>query len=128
MGSEMCIRDSHWMEEAQHAKLDTLMVEAIAAGMSPEEIMKGVDGYLDIGGFLDGGMKQQTELDLAALERAIGRELTPAQRERFLTVQHQANRWTYLGTGMTHGSFLDTLGRLSPAARAKIESVAPAFC
>ena len=118
----------HWMEEAQHAKLDTLMVEAIAAGMSPEEIMKGVDGYLDIGGFLDGGMKQQTELDLAALERAIGRELTPAQRERFLTVQHQANRWTYLGTGMTHGSFLDTLGRLSPAARAKIESVAPAFC
>jgi hypothetical protein len=118
----------HWMEEAQHAKLDTLMVEAVAAGMSPEEVMKGVEGYLDIGGFLDAGLRQQTELDLASLERAIGRELTPAQRERFLTVQHQANRWTYLGTGMTHPNFLDTLGRLSPAARAKVEAVSPAFC
>jgi len=117
----------HWMEEAQHAKLDTLMVETIAAGMTREEILKGVDGYLDIGGFLDAGLRQQAELDMASLERAIGRMLTAPQRERFLAVQHQANRWTYLGSGMSHPSFLETLGRLAPEARAKIESVAPIF-
>ena len=28
----------HWIEEAQHAKLDTLMVEALAEGRSQEQI------------------------------------------------------------------------------------------
>lgn len=118
----------HWMEEAQHAKLDTMMVEAIAATMTPDERMRAVDGYLAIGGFLDAGLRQQTELNMAALERAMGRAMTAAQRERFVVVQHQAARWTYLGSGMTHAAFLETLGRLSPAARAKVEAVAPAFC
>ena len=29
---------------------------------------------------------------------------------------------------MTHGNFLGTLERLGPAARARVEEVAPAFC
>ena len=41
--------------------------------------------------------------------------------------QHQALRWTYIGSGMTHPKFLETLGRLSPAARDRIAEVAPAF-
>jgi len=118
----------HWMEEAQHAKLDTLMVEALAARLTPAEIQAGFEGYLAIGGFLDTGLRQQTELDLAALERATGRTLPPEQRERFLAQQHQANRWTYLGSGMSHPSFLATLTRISPAARAQLETVAPSFC
>lgn len=32
----------HWLEEVQHAKLDTLMVESLAAGRSEAEIMKSV--------------------------------------------------------------------------------------
>src|SRR5215813_11428502 len=32
----------HWMEETQHAKLDTLMVEALAEGRSPREIEAAV--------------------------------------------------------------------------------------
>ncbi len=48
---------NHWLEEAQHAKLDTLMVEAIADGMSAAEIEKAVDECLEIGGFLDDGVR-----------------------------------------------------------------------
>ncbi len=48
----------HWLEEAQHAKLDTIMVEALAKEMTEAEIEKAVDEYLEIGGFLDEGMKQ----------------------------------------------------------------------
>jgi hypothetical protein len=118
----------HWMEEAQHAKLDTLMVEALAAACTPEEIDRAVDGYLEIGGMLDAGLEQQVRLDLDAFERASGRKLTEEEASAFVAVQRQANRWTYLGTGMTHPRVLETLGRLSPAARAKIEKVAPAFC
>lgn len=118
----------HWMEEAQHAKLDTLMVEAIADGMSEEEIAKAVDEFLEIGGFLDEGLKQQTVFDLEALELATQRRLSDEERAEFIRIQHQANRWTYLGTGLTHPNFLDTLGKLSPEQRKRIEEVAPVFC
>ncbi len=117
----------HWLEEAQHAKLDGLMVEAIADGMTREEIVAGVEDYLAIGGFLDEGLRGQTELDLAAFE-AAARPLNDAEKTVFLEVQHQANRWTYLGTGMTHPKFLETLEYLDPLAREKVESVSEVFC
>lgn len=118
----------HWMEEAQHAKLDTLMVETLAEGLSEKEIEKAVDEFLEIGGFLDEGMKQQTIFDLEAFELATERKLTGAEREEFIKVQHQANRWTYLGTGLTHPNFLGTLGSLSAEQRKRIEEVAQVFC
>jgi len=118
----------HWMEEAQHAKLDTLIVEAIAESCDTAEIMRAVDEYLEIGGFFDAGLMQQVDFDLAAFERATGRVLAQPDRERFKAVQAQGVRWTYLGSGMTHPNFLATLGGLSPAAREKVESVSPAFC
>ncbi|MET0272555.1 MAG: hypothetical protein ABW360_06155, partial [Phenylobacterium sp.] len=65
----------HWMEEHQHAQLDAMMVAAIAEGLSPEGVQAGIDGYLALGSFLDEGLKGQTELDLEALELAIGRQL-----------------------------------------------------
>lgn len=118
----------HWMEEAQHARLDTLMVEALAETLSAEQIEYAVDEYLEIGGFLDNGLRMQTQFDLEAFERATDRKLIYSERARFLEVQHQANRWTYIGSGMVHPNFLATLERLQPAARARIEQLAPTFC
>lgn len=119
---------SHWMEEAQHAKLDTNMVLELAAGTEADGVAAGVRDYLAIGGILDEGLKQQTAFDLQAFERARGRALDSAEREAFVAVQHQANRWTYLGTGMTHAQFLKTLGVLGAEARASVEAVSPIFC
>lgn len=118
----------HWMEESQHAKIDTLMVEALAEGRDAAAIDRAIDEYLEIGMFLDGGLKGQTELNLVAFEAVTGRELGAADREGFLAVQQQAARWTYLGSGMTHPNFRATLGAISPAARDRIDAVAPAFC
>jgi len=118
----------HWMEEVQHAKLDTLMVESLAAGRTEEEVMRGVEEYIQIGGFIDGGLKQQVEFDLDAFELATARLLTDEEKDQFRQVQLQANRWTYLGTGMTHERVLETLASLSPKARQRIESISPVFC
>lgn len=118
----------HWVEEVQHAKLDTLMVEALAAGRSEQQIMSAVEEYLEIGGLLDGGLQQQVEFDLNSFEQASGRKLTETETEEFRRVQLRANRWTYLGTGMTHPRVLETLESLTPKARQRVESVAPAFC
>lgn len=118
----------HWVEEVQHAKLDTLMIEALAADRSEEQIMAGVDEYLQIGGFIDGGLKQQVEFDLESFETATGRFLTDEEKAKFRQIQLQANRWTYLGSGMTHDRVLETLQGLSPKARQLVENISSNFC
>ena len=118
----------HWMEEAQHTKLDTLMVEELAAKATPQEIQKAVDEYLEIGAFIDGGLQQQVEMDLDGFERATGHRLTAEQHERFHEAQLKALRWTFIGSGITHPNFLATVGKLGPGLREKLEAVAPAFC
>jgi hypothetical protein len=118
----------HWLEEAQHTKLDTLMVEEMAAAAAPEDIRKAVDEYLEIGAFIDRGMQQQTRFDLESFERATRRRLTAEERERFSEIQLKALRWTFIGSGITHPNFLATVGKLGPGLREKLEAVAPAFC
>jgi hypothetical protein len=117
----------HWMEEAQHAKLDTLMVESMAAGLSAGQIAKAMDGYMSIGGLFDGGLKQQVEFDIEAFVTATGRRLSEAERAEMAAQQHQAQRWTFLGSGMSHPNFLASVGAISPAARTNFEKVVPSF-
>lgn len=118
----------HWMEEVRHAKLDTLMVEAIAATCSDQEREDAVAGYLDIGGFLDAGLAQQVEFDLESLTRATGRPLSETERAAYVTSQRQALRWTFIGSGMSHPNFLATVDRVWPGARARLEAIVPTFC
>jgi hypothetical protein len=116
-----------WMEESQHAKLDTLMVREISEACSAQEVEAAIDGYLEIGGMLDAGLMQQVQFDLDALKRATGRAFSPEETEQLIAVQQQAVRWTFLGSGMTHRNFLATAELLVPGARARLEKVAPLF-
>jgi hypothetical protein len=117
----------HWMEEAQHTKLDTLMVRAIGDACTAQERANAIDGYLEIGGMLDAALMQQVKFDFESLKRATGRIFTPEETDRFFTVQQQATRWTFLGTGMSHKYFLATAELLQPGSRARIEEVMPLF-
>jgi hypothetical protein len=117
----------HWMEEAQHAKLDTLMVEALAEACTPQEIESAVEEYLELGAFIDGGLKQQVQFDLESLVRSRGSALNDREREELIRVQQQANRWTFIGSGMSHPNFLASVESLNPALRRKLEEIAPAF-
>jgi hypothetical protein len=117
----------HWLEESQHAKLDTRMVEYIAERMDADAIAKSVDAFFEIGGLLDEGLQQQVRFELEALELATGRTFTEEERKTFIDVQLQANRWTFIGSGMVHPKFLGTMGRLGAAQRLRIEAAAPVF-
>jgi hypothetical protein len=117
----------HWMEEAQHAQLDTLMVEALAANCDARQIEQVVDGYLEIGAMFDGAFKQQAVFDLDALQRATGRTFSAAEAERITAVQHQAMRWTYLGSGISHPNFLRSVEALSPVQATRLAEAAKVF-
>jgi hypothetical protein len=118
----------HWMEEAQHAKLDTLIVEAIVARSTPAENKAGFAGYLSIGGLVDSGLLKQVELDMASFMAVTGRKLTEEDQAGFKQIQHKAMRWTILGSGMTHPRFRATLGQIDREADLKLETIAPMFC
>jgi hypothetical protein len=118
----------HWMEEMQHAQLDTLITETLAENREAAEVESAVGEYLEIGGFIDQGLAQQTAFDLAAFEDAAGRTLKNGEREEFMRVQHQAMRWTFLGSGLTHPQLVATLEKLTPEGAKTVAGVAPAFC
>jgi hypothetical protein len=118
----------HWMEEAQHAKLDTLMVAALCEGRDEAGIQKALDEYIELGLFIDNALKAQVEMNLTALEKASGESIAEGDRPALVEQQLQALRWTYIGTGMTHPKFVATLAAMSPAARDRIAEIAPAFC
>jgi hypothetical protein len=118
----------HWLEESQHTKLDTLIVEELAGKASEEEIDRAFEEYGKIGGFIDEGIKQQAEFDTEAFVRATGRKLGKSERREMTEAVTRGMRWTYLGTGMTHPNFLSTVEQIKPEARAQVEAMAPAFC
>jgi hypothetical protein len=118
----------HWMEESQHSKIDTLIVEEMAAIATDKEIDQAFQEYAAIGAFLDNGIKQQTELDIDAFVNATGKTLSKSEREAMTSAVLKGMRWTYLGTGMTHPNFLGTVEAIRPEARKQIEAMAPAFC
>ena len=92
----------HWMEEAQHAKLDTLMVESARRELQREGDRRGGGRTTSRSAASSTrGWRQQVEFDLDALERATGRILADRRARGFIAQQHQARRWTYLGSGMT---------------------------
>lgn len=118
----------HWLEGAQHARIDTLIVEALAEGRGEAGIQSSVNDYFAISKFIDMALAQQVQLDLSSFELATGRRLDAAQRAEFVRVQHQASRWTFLGSAMTHPNVVATFDRLGAAARQRLQEEALAFC
>ena len=100
-------------------------MDALAEGRSADQIEKAIDEFFEIGAFLDGGLKVQAGFNLDALEIAIGRKIE--NRDAVLEQQHQAARWTYIGSGMVHERFIETLKTLPGNAAARIAEAAPIF-
>jgi hypothetical protein len=119
---------NHWLEESQHTKLDTLIMESVVKDATPKEIDEAFEEYAEIGTFIDNGIKQQAEFEAENFVQATGRKLSKSEREEMINAVLKGMRWTYLGTGMTHPNFLTTVEEIKPEGRRQIEEMAPAFC
>jgi hypothetical protein len=104
----------HWLEEAQHAKIDMLELAKMAEHASPEMLQTAFGDYLDIVAALDGMLRQQVEMDLTSVQAFAGRELGDGQKERFLAIQHDAHRRDFIRVSMTHPQFIGFCGSLWP--------------
>jgi hypothetical protein len=117
----------HWLEESQHARIDEWIVERLAAELPEAQRAAAVGDYLALCAFLDAGLKDQVTLDLDGLERAIGRRLPDRERDAFIALQHQSQRRTYLGAGISHPRLVRFIDRIAPAAADAIARAADEF-
>ena len=108
----------HWMEEAQHAKLDTLIVDALAEQRPERELAQVTNEFFQIAGFLEKSLQIQARFNVESLERGLGRTIDG--RDALIVQQYRAARWTYLISGLTHDRFKATLEATSPKMAARI--------
>lgn len=117
----------HWMEESQHAKLDTLLVDKLASAASPEVLQKGFDDFVALGGAVDGLLAQQVQLDIDSLQLAAKRTFTAEERAQITTAQQRSYRYTFLVSGLVHPNFVRSVTQLSPATAEKFAGMAKAL-
>jgi len=117
----------HWMDEAQHAKIDSLLIDEITREISEEDREMAVDELLELSGAIDGLLSQQADLDLASLEKAIGRTLSDSEKAEIKQHTHRAYRWTFLVSGLEHPKFVQIVSELTSRGPAKLEAVARAL-
>jgi hypothetical protein len=117
----------HWLEEAQHTRLDTLMIQNIALNLDDAEIQTGIQDYFEIVKFLNSGLQMQVQLDLESLSQATGRSFSDEDKQEIQTIQEKSYQWTFLGSGITHQNFRKTFGQLRPAELPKLDDLAKRF-
>lgn len=114
----------HWMEEAQHARLDALELDKLLDISGPEQIAACFDEYLGLIDAFDGLLAAQSKLDLQTLSEALGQTFSETDAAAIVRSQHSAYRNTFLISGMTNKSFLETVGMISSAAAERISAKA----
>jgi hypothetical protein len=117
----------HWMDEAQHARIDSLLIAEICDQISMADREKAVDELLELGGAVDGLLSQQADLDIGSLERAHRRTFTRGERAEIKQHTLRAYRWTFLVSGLRHPSFVQIVSELTRDGQAKLEAAATAL-
>jgi hypothetical protein len=119
---------NHWLEEAQHAKLDTLIVEQLAGKLTPREIHAGIEEYLELTNALRDLLEAQVGFDLETFACARGRALTGTELAELRERQRRAVFWTFLGSGMTHPKFLSTIEKIGAGGATRVRALSEPFC
>lgn len=117
-----------WIEVMQHAPRDFMIVHSLSEGRDENALDTAVADYLHICSFLDHKLKQQTVFDLATFERTAGRALNGEDRADFLRIQHQAMRWTFIGSELRHPQMKALIESLTPDGARLMEKTSLSFC
>ena len=118
----------HWLEEAQHTTLDTLMLAGLVAQLPPDQVAAGVADFFNILEFLEAGLQQQVQLDLDSLAEATGRYFTEIEQQEIRSIQERSYCWTFIGSGISHGKFVQTFREISPNAQTQLQQVTKKYC
>jgi len=117
----------HWLDEAQHAKMDTMLIAEAVDDTTMAEREAAIDEVLELGGAIDGLLQQQISMNVDALEVATGRIFTPAEREEITAETLSAWRYTFLVSGLTHPNVVKLVREITVLGPEKVRQVAEAL-
>jgi hypothetical protein len=117
----------HWIDESRHARLDSLLIDEIAAGLNADERDQALNELFQLGTAIDQLLAQQVEMDLDTLERAARRTFSESDRDNIRIHQRRAYRWTFLVSGLEHPDFVRIVGRLSATGPEQLARAAAAL-
>ncbi|NMO22767.1 hypothetical protein HPC49_23470 [Pyxidicoccus fallax] len=116
----------HWLEEAQHTRLDFLEAQKILA-QEPESLGAALVEYGELLQALRGTLNAQLQLDLQTFEKAAARPFTDAERKEIFEAQERSYVYGFIGMGMKAPLFLSRLRALSPVAEQRVLELAPEY-
>jgi hypothetical protein len=111
---------AHWVEEAQHTKVDVLEIARLAATMSSEAVAAVFDEVIALGGVVEPAFVGQAANEVETVERVTGRTFSEAEREALSRALHHSLRGTMADIGLTHPSFAQLACALSIDGAAKL--------
>jgi hypothetical protein len=117
----------HWLDEAQHAKMDTLLIGEIVADLPIEAREAAIDEVIELGGAVDGLLQQQIGMNIDALEVATARDFTEEERAEITAQTLKAWRWTFLVSGLTHPNVVKLVNEITVEGPAKVGAVVEAL-
>lgn len=98
---------SHWMEEAQHARLDRLETLRVFGAMTPTERDEAIEDLIWLVAAVDGLLQQQVDLDVANLQVHLDRTFDESDRQEVHRSLLRAKRHCFIESGLTHPNFQD---------------------
>ena len=117
----------HWLDEAQHAKMDTMLIAELVEDLPLADREAAIDELLELGAAIDGLLQQQIALNVEALEAATGRVFTESERREITSRTLRAWRWTFLVSGLEHPNVVKLVGEITQEGPAKVRSAAQAL-
>ena len=108
---------SHWLEEAQHARMDHLETLRAFRAMSAAERDRAIDDLIELLSAMDGLLQTQAQLDVDNLQACLWRRLGQAEQQQIRIGVLAAKRYTFIESGVTHPSFRDLLGLVATPAQ-----------
>ena len=118
---------NHWLEEAQHTHLDTMMLQQRINNLDATSIATGVEDFFKIVDFLHGGLMMQVKLDIESLSRVAGKTFTQKEIQEITSVQEKSYNWTFIISGITHRNFIRTFNEISPAHNGRLTDTAQKY-
>ena len=113
----------HWIEEAQHARIDTILIERMAGDESEHGCRRAAAAYVRIFDAFAALLDRQVELDIEAFCRAGG-SLNDGQRARWRASQRAAYREAFVLAGVNHRRFRAVIHGSFPGCRETIDQAA----
>jgi hypothetical protein len=111
----------HWQEEAQHARIDTLLLDEMVDGYAPHRREPALRAYFDLLERIDALLGIQVELDLEALAQVAG-TLPGLTRDRMREHQRASYRDVFLRSGIEHPRVQEFIHRRFAGQQSQLES------